>query len=153
MIRLFGLTLLAAVTGGTAWGQTTGTPRTQAFLLQNEFQGGQPAGSITSADMRDFITSTEVTQPVGVTATGTTQGTATVLVPGQLSIITACGASAGVLVSSPFAEIWNTTTNACLIYPISGASINGAATNAAAYVPAGGATRCAYPNSTQVFCR
>lgn len=36
---------------------TTGTPRTQSFLLTTEFQDSQPAGSISPGDMRDLITS------------------------------------------------------------------------------------------------
>lgn len=37
---------------------TTGTARTQSFLLTNEFQDGQITGSITPQDMRDLVVST-----------------------------------------------------------------------------------------------
>ena len=40
----------------SASAQTTGTPRTQSYLLSSEFQGGQ-SGGITSQDMRDLIVS------------------------------------------------------------------------------------------------
>lgn len=34
---------------------TTGTPRTQSFLLNSEFQDGQLPNSISPQDLRDFI--------------------------------------------------------------------------------------------------
>lgn len=37
---------------------TTGTPRTQSYLLSTEFQDGQQAGAIDPQDIRDFIVTT-----------------------------------------------------------------------------------------------
>jgi hypothetical protein len=45
---------------------TTGTPRTQSYLLTTEFQDGRAAGSITPQDMRDFIVTAV---PTGMTIT------------------------------------------------------------------------------------
>jgi hypothetical protein len=47
----------AIVLNASAQTGTTGTVRTQSYLLQNEFQDGQPSGSITPQYMRDLITS------------------------------------------------------------------------------------------------
>jgi len=43
----------------------TGTPRTEADLLENFFQDGQGNNSITAQDMRDFVASTRYFQPLG----------------------------------------------------------------------------------------
>jgi len=43
----------------------TGTPRTEADLLQNYFQDGQGNNAITAQDMRDFVASTRYLQPLG----------------------------------------------------------------------------------------
>ena len=43
----------------------TGTPRTEADLLENFFQDGQGNNSITAQDMRDFVASTRFLQPLG----------------------------------------------------------------------------------------
>jgi len=43
----------------------TGTPRTEANLLQNLFQDGQGNNSISAQDMRDFVASARYLQPIG----------------------------------------------------------------------------------------
>jgi hypothetical protein len=43
----------------------TGTPQTEAHLMENVFQDGQGNNSITAQDMRNFVASTRYLQPLG----------------------------------------------------------------------------------------
>jgi hypothetical protein len=76
----------------------------------------------------------------GISAAGVVQGTATLLT-GMQNRVTTCAAGAGVLLPANVAgmsiEVTNDGANALLIYPDSGAAINGLPTNTATSLPVG----------------
>lgn len=78
---------------------------------------------------------------IAVSAAGTTQGTATAIAV-QKNIVTTCASGAGVILMTPTstgAEIFidNDSANALIIYPQSGATIDGGAANAPITIPVG----------------
>jgi hypothetical protein len=125
------------------------TPESTA-QIQNDLRDGQPAGSITPGVIRNFAVSVFNPYPTVVSAAGTTQGTATVLTS-QFNIIATCAAGAGVMATSYYTKIWNTTANACLVYPTSGAQFNTNGTNQPISVPAGGAAEFIMQSTTQGY--
>lgn len=129
---------------------TTGTPRTQSYLLTTEFQDGQAPGSISPQDMRDIIVSTLNVIPAVITAAGTTQGTGTVLTA-QSNIVTVCAAGAGVVATAGYTKIYSRGTDAVLVYPILGAQWEGLAANAPISVPVGNDIECYMTSTTQGY--
>ena len=53
---------------------------------------------------------------------------------------------------SYYTKVWNATSNACLVYPISGAQFNSNGTNSPISVPAGGAAEFIMSTTTQGYC-
>lgn len=129
---------------------TTGTPRMQSYLLTNEFQDGQAAGSVTTRNMRDLIVSSLNIVPTVVSAAGTTQGTAAVL-SAQSNIVTICAAGAGVVATSGYTKIYSRGANAVLVYPIPDAQWEGLAANAPISVPVGNDVECYMTSTTQGY--
>jgi hypothetical protein len=52
---------------------------------------------------------------------------------------------------SYYTKVWNATSNACLVYPISGAQFNSNGTNSPISVPAGGAAEFIMSTTTQGY--
>lgn len=99
-----------------------------APYLQNIFRDGQPAGSITPQDVRDFIVSTLSFQ-AGISAAGTTQATATAL-SNWWNVVTTVASGSGVaLMSGVSMVVSNRGTNPLAVYPPSGGQIESLATN------------------------
>jgi hypothetical protein len=118
--------------------------------IQTDLRDGQAPGSITPQVMRNFAVSVFDPFPAVVSAAGTTQGTATVLTS-QFNIITTCASGAGVMATSYYTKVWNATSNACLVYPISGAQFNSNGPNSPISVPAGGAAEFIMSTTTQGY--
>lgn len=129
---------------------TSGTSRTQSYLLTNEFQDGQPAGSISAQDMRDFVVSMHNIVPTIVSAAGTTQGTAVVLTA-QSNIVTVCAAGAGVVATAGYTKVYSRGANPVLVYPISGAQFESLAVNAPVSVPVGDDVECYMTSAVQGY--
>ena len=89
-----------------------------------------------------------------VSAAGTTQGTATALTS-NINIVTTVASGTGVVLpvvpTGKYSVIRNNGANALLIYPGSGASIDGGSTNAAVSLPVGGFIILYGASSTQWF--
>jgi hypothetical protein len=120
--------------------------------IQNDLRDGQAAGSITPQVIRNFAVSMFNPYPAAVSAAGTTQGTATVLTA-MFNVITACTSGQGVMATSYYTKIWNATTSACLVYPVSGAQFDAHGTNAAVYIAGGGSAEFIMTSATQGYAR
>ena len=94
---------------------------------------------------------------VGLTAAGTTQGTATVMTADNVSVTTSTGAANGVLM-----KIGNESENISLVvsgsaaygvnwYPPSGMQLNYATANLPLYVPPGRAAIAKFLNNTHIL--
>lgn len=73
-----------------------------------------------------------------VSAAGTTQGTATSISAGINFVSTAAANSGVILPSCDVGDsliVYNGGANQCIVYPDSGSSINGVATNSGTYLP------------------
>lgn len=91
------------------------------------------------------------TPGTGLTAVGTTQGTALALTA-QISEITTCASGAGVQLPNSVGTTFivsNQGANACLVYPISSAQINALGTNVAFSLPVGSVIEFIQVSSTQ----
>lgn len=132
------LLLIPKTAGSGVSSNMADTPRTLAFLLGAEAQDGQTPGSYTLQDLRDFMVSVLNIVPDVVSAAGTTQGTATVLVA-QLNIVSTVAPGTGVVATAAYTKIWNVGLNDLKVYPISGAQFNTEGTNVSMLVPVGGA--------------
>lgn len=128
---------------------TTGTPRSQSFLLTSVFQAqSPPVSGITSQSMRDLTVSVFNCVPTLVTASGSTQANATVLTA-PFSIATTVASGTGVVVPvSGYSKVWNFGANSLSVYPPSGAGFNGLGTNIAVTVGVSGALDVYMANST-----
>jgi hypothetical protein len=90
----------------------------------------------------------------GISAAGSTQGTATALTK-EINVVSTVASGAGVVFPTAVAgmviSITNTSANALLVYPATGAAINSAAVNAAYSQPAGSTLQFIAPTTTQWY--
>jgi hypothetical protein len=103
--------------------------RTVSYL-QNALRDGQPDGAIVPQTIRDLVVSV-MSAAVGITAAGTTQGTATALTA-TINIVTTVSSGTGVILPSGIRTvIMHRGANPLLIYPPSGGQLEALGTNVA----------------------
>jgi hypothetical protein len=146
----------ANVSGAVSSATTAGTVTTAA----------QPnitsVGTLTSLTVSGNISTANVTASgyhirsvnTGISAAGSTQGTATAITK-EINIVSTVAAGAGVVfptaVEGMVITITNTSANALLVYPATSAAINSAALNAAYSQPAGSTLQFIAPTTTQWY--
>jgi hypothetical protein len=90
----------------------------------------------------------------GITAAGSTQGTATAITK-EMNVVSTVATGAGVVLPTAVAgmviSITNTSANALLVYPATSAAINTGATNASYSQPAGATLQFIAPTTTQWY--
>jgi hypothetical protein len=90
----------------------------------------------------------------GISAAGSTQGTATAITK-EMNVVSTVASGAGVVLPTAVAgmviNITNTTANSLLVYPATSAAINTGATNAAYSQPAGATLQFIAPTTTQWY--
>lgn len=102
---------------------TTGTPRTQSYLLTTEFQDGQSAGSVTPQRMRDLIVSTVPwDDPSNTSGLG-----APAIIRSRVSLKNASGVTPGSGMSTPIRQANAAALQAAINYAIANGYIIDAA--------------------------
>lgn len=109
-------------------------------------------GAITEQVLRNAFVSALNIVPVAISAAGTTAATATVATT-HVHVVTTCAAGAGVMANATYTQILNRAANACLVYPINGASWEALAANAPVSVPVGQAAEFFMTSPTQGYVR
>jgi hypothetical protein len=146
----------ANVSGTVSSATTAGTVTTAA----------QPnitsVGTLTSLTVSGNISTANVTASgyhirsvnTGISAAGSTQGTATAITR-EINVVSTVASGAGVVFPTAVAgmviTITNTSANALLVYPATSARINSAALNAAYSQPAGSTLQFIAPTTTQWY--
>jgi hypothetical protein len=151
---------------GTTWNAIPGSGVSSITGTASQVTASASTGAVTLSLPQSIATSSSPTfsglslsgglsfsNAATVSAAGTTQGTATTLT-NDTSVVTTCAAGAGVVLPSGTGReitVINRAANALLVYPPSGAAIDGAATNAAVSVPVNGWLTVDCLSSTQYF--
>jgi hypothetical protein len=90
----------------------------------------------------------------GISAAGTAQGNATAIAK-EINVVSTVASGAGVVLPTAVAgmvvSITNTSANALLVYPATGAAINTGSANAAYSQPAGATLQYLAPTTTQWY--
>jgi hypothetical protein len=119
------------------------------FAMTTTIYVNGPVDVVPSGGRTDTVAS-------AITATGTTQATATALTA-QFTEVTTCPPGAGVVFSSSLmvagnaCKVRNSTTNPLYVYPPSGAAINVLATNTPVIAPARNTAVFEVISATQIY--
>jgi hypothetical protein len=153
---------LSSVTSTTFIGALTGAATT-AGTVTTAAQGNiTSVGTLTSLTVSGNISTANVTASgyhirsvnTGISAAGSTQGTATAITK-EINVVSTVASGAGVVFPTAVAgmviTITNTSANALLVYPATSAAINSAALNAAYSQPAGSTLQFIAPTTTQWY--
>ena len=156
-----------AATGTAPSIAATGTDTNISLNLVSKGTGTVQANGVQVADISSAqiwtnktLTSPGLNQPLlaysystGVSAAGTTQGTATAVTTDFINVTT-CAAGAGIILPVTVAgreiTIKNNGANALLVYPASGGVIDSNATNAAYSIPPGATEGFSYTSTINV---
>lgn len=151
-----------SVSGATGAVTITNTGVTALAGTANQITASASTGSVTLSIPSAFTAPGSVTvttalnksTTTGISAAGSTQGTATALTT-DYNVVSTVGASQGVVLPTATAgrevTIVNRGANVLSVYPASGAAIDGASTNAAVTVPVNGEISFFASSSTQWY--
>jgi hypothetical protein len=151
---------LSAIAGGNVTGQVG-----NALVAGTVYTNAQPnitsVGTLTSLTTSGNISAANVTASsyhirsvaTGISANGSTQGTATAITK-EINIISTVASGAGIIlpaIAGAVVTITNTSANSLLVYPATGASINSLSANAAFTQGAGSTLQFIAPTATQWY--
>jgi hypothetical protein len=151
-------TFVGALSGAATSATTAGTVTTAAqpnITSVGTLTSLSSSGNVTGANLIVSSSGSLIHSiNASVSAAGTVQGNATALL-NDINVITTCASGAGVVLPTAVAGmrklVFNTTANACLVYPASGAAINAGAANASYSLAAGARLEYISTSSTQWY--
>ena len=154
---------LSSVTSTTFVGALTGAATTAGTVTTAAQPNITSTGTLTSLTVSGNITAqANVTMTgyvirsvgTGISAAGSTQGTATAITK-EMNVVSTVATGAGVVLPTAVAgmviSITNTSANALLVYPATSAAINTGSANAAYSQSAGATLQFIAPTTTQWY--